>query len=109
VRAFARRKPSTFLVGAAIVGVVAGRLTRALAAGDTSTTTAPGGRSTDGLGNGRSFATPVDEEYLVPPPTPATAPPVAPTTPPPPMPTPAVPDLDPGAPVTPRFGPGSGN
>jgi hypothetical protein len=58
VRAFARRKPATFLIGAAIVGVVAGRLTRALAAGDTGTTP---------------------------------------------------PDVAPGAPVSPQFGPGSGN
>jgi uncharacterized protein YjbJ (UPF0337 family) len=106
VRAFARRKPGTFLLGAAIVGVVAGRLTRALAAGDTGTTTSTAGaRSTGSRSNGRSHASPVDEEYLVPPPAPITAPPVAPTTPPPPA--PAVPDLDPGEPLSPRFGPGS--
>jgi len=35
VRGFARRKPGTFLLAAAAAGVVAGRLTRALAAGDT--------------------------------------------------------------------------
>lgn len=69
VRAFARRKPGTFLIGAAIVGMVAGRMTRALAAGDTGTTTGTmRGRSTGSTGNGRSYATPVDEEYLVPPP-----------------------------------------
>jgi uncharacterized protein YjbJ (UPF0337 family) len=97
VRTFARRKPGTFLIGAAIVGVVAGRLTRALAAGDTGTTTGSTGKS-----NGRSTAFPVDEEYLVPPPpAPTTALPVAPTTPPPPAPSP-------GAPVTPQYGPGSG-
>jgi hypothetical protein len=32
VKSFARRKPGTFIIGAAILGVVAGRLTRALAA-----------------------------------------------------------------------------
>lgn len=69
VRAFARRKPGTFLIGAAMVGLVAGRMTRALAAGDTGTTTgSTRGRSTESTGNGRSYATPVDEKYLVPPP-----------------------------------------
>jgi uncharacterized protein YjbJ (UPF0337 family) len=103
VRTFARRKPGTFLIGAALVGVVAGRLTRALAAGDTGTTTGTmGGRSTESRTNGRSMAFPVDEEYLVPPPVPATAPPVAPTTPPPPMP-------DPAAPAAPQYRPGSGS
>ncbi|WP_406053169.1 hypothetical protein [Kribbella sp. NBC_00889] len=37
VRGFARRKPGTFLLIAAAAGVVAGRLTRALASGGTST------------------------------------------------------------------------
>jgi uncharacterized protein YjbJ (UPF0337 family) len=114
VRGYARRKPGTFLLIAAAAGVVAGRLTRALAAGSTdapSSTTS--GRSTAG----ESVAYPVDENYLVPPPasslddptptTPMSAPPVAPTSAPPPMPTPVVPDPNPGAPVTPRFGPGS--
>ncbi|HYI51724.1 MAG TPA: hypothetical protein VEX42_09140 [Microbacterium sp.] len=32
VKSFARRKPGTFIIGAAILGIVAGRLTRALAA-----------------------------------------------------------------------------
>lgn len=32
VKSFARRKPGTFILGAAILGIVAGRLTRALAA-----------------------------------------------------------------------------
>ena len=31
VKSFARRKPGTFIIGAAILGIVAGRLTRALA------------------------------------------------------------------------------
>ena len=48
VRAYARKKPGTFLLGAAIVGVVAGRLTRALAAGDTSTTTSTAGALSPG-------------------------------------------------------------
>jgi hypothetical protein len=105
VRAFARRRPGAFLVGAAIAGVIAGRLTRALAAGDTGTTTGgAGGRSMEG--NGRSYAMPVDDEYFVPPTAPTTAPPVGTTTPPPPMPAPMAPDLSPGTPVTPQFGPG---
>ena len=32
VKSFARRKPGTFIIGAAVLGIVAGRLTRALAA-----------------------------------------------------------------------------
>jgi hypothetical protein len=32
VKSFARRKPGAFIIGAAILGIVAGRLTRALAA-----------------------------------------------------------------------------
>ena len=32
VKSFARRKPGTFIIGAAILGIIAGRLTRALAA-----------------------------------------------------------------------------
>lgn len=39
VRGFARRKPGTFLLVAVAAGVVAGRLTRALAAGGTGTST----------------------------------------------------------------------
>jgi hypothetical protein len=104
VRGFARRKPGTFLLVAAAAGVVAGRLTRALAAGGTN---APSGTHTQtNTGNGLSEQSPADD-YLVPPPAaPMSAPPVAPTTPPPPTPTPVAPDPDPGAPVTPRFGPG---
>jgi hypothetical protein len=99
VRAFARRKPGVFLIGAAIAGVVAGRLTRALAAGDAgSTAGSTGVQGTDSRTNGRLTTTPTDEGYLVPPP-------AAPTT----MPTPPVADVSPAAPVTPRFGPGSGS
>ncbi|MFI7521730.1 hypothetical protein [Micromonospora globbae] len=44
VRDYARRNPATFLVGAAVLGVLAGRLTRNLAAsaGDDSSHAAPG-------------------------------------------------------------------
>ncbi|MEU4291249.1 hypothetical protein AB0E63_23740 [Kribbella sp. NPDC026596] len=90
VRGFARRKPGTFLLVAAAAGVVAGRLTRALAAGGTSTSTSTRMRSSNGsptCSNGLSEA-PADDDDLV-------LPPVA-------------PDLDPGSRVTPRFTPGSG-
>ncbi|HEY0687963.1 MAG TPA: hypothetical protein VGD71_02895 [Kribbella sp.] len=81
VRKVARRRPGTFLLAAAIAGVTAGRLSRAMAAGSAGTSPAP---ATDEL------AAPADN-YLVQPPTP----------------TPAAPDPDPGAPVEPRFGPGT--
>jgi uncharacterized protein YjbJ (UPF0337 family) len=105
VRGFARRKPGTFLLAAVAAGVVAGRLTRSLASGaaDTSSSgTAGRGEAMDSVGGA------APDDYLVPPPAPMTAPPVAPTSTPPPSPTPVAPDLDPGAPVTPRFGPESG-
>lgn len=44
VKGFARRKPGTFIAVAAVAGVLAGRLTRSLASGGSSTgTTAPSG------------------------------------------------------------------
>jgi hypothetical protein len=102
VRKLARRRPGTFLLAAAIAGVTAGRLSRALAAGSTDTSTGRGPASTDGMMTpvtaGTSPAPAADElaapadDYLVQPPTP----------------TPAAPDPDPGAPVEPRFGPGTG-
>ena len=128
VRGWARRKPGTFLLVAAAAGMVAGRLTRALAAGSTDDTSS--GRGTAG----QSVAYPVADDGVLPPPPldspqgvpgsvspagdawsgdvqpgtrPISAPPVEPTSAPPPMPTPVAPDPDPGAPVTPRFGPGS--
>ncbi|TCM44900.1 hypothetical protein [Kribbella sp. VKM Ac-2568] len=126
VRGYARRKPGTFLLVAVAAGVVAGRLTRALAAGATD---APSGTTNGRSTRRESVAYPVSDEYLVPPPstdapgstaptgdawsdvrpgaTPRSAPPVAPTTAPPPMPTPVAPDPNPGTPVTPEFGPGS--
>lgn len=78
VRGFARRRPGTFLLVAATAGVVAGRLSRALAAG-----TPTGGTSSRGAAEQPS------DHYLVPPPpAPSTAPPVPPT-PAPPMSPPA--------------------
>jgi hypothetical protein len=106
VRGFARRKPGTFLLLAAAAGVVAGRLTRALAAGDSGSS---GSSSSSPSANGLSAPTQADSDYLVAPPSaPRSAPPVGETAPPPPTPTPTpvAPDPDPGAPVTPRFGPG---
>jgi hypothetical protein len=46
VRKVARRRPGTFLLAAAIAGVTAGRLSRALAAGSAGTSTGPGPQST---------------------------------------------------------------
>ncbi|TCO19782.1 hypothetical protein EV652_113181 [Kribbella steppae] len=104
VRGYARRKPGTFLLVAVAAGVVAGRLTRSLAAGGSGTSS----NSTIGVPE-QSAGGPAADDYLIPPPSaPMSAPPVAPTSTPPPAPTPVAPDPDPGAPVTPRFGPGSG-
>ncbi|WP_371400563.1 hypothetical protein OHA10_21535 [Kribbella sp. NBC_00662] len=73
VRGFARRKPGTFLLIAAAAGVVAGRLTRAMAAGGTSGTTSSGtptgnGSPYNGSPGGNGVSEPVSDEYLVPPP-----------------------------------------
>jgi hypothetical protein len=46
VKSFARRRPGTFIIGAAVLGIVAGRLTRALAANASDASDAtPGARS----------------------------------------------------------------
>lgn len=93
VRGFARRKPGTFLLVAAAAGVVAGRLTRALAAGgtnvsgSTSTPYSSGSVSGNGLPGQQVGGADVDD-YLVPPPT--------------------APNQDPGAPVQSKFTPGPG-
>ena len=101
VRGFARRRPGTFLLVAAAAGVVAGRLTRALATGGAGTSDSPTtGRRTSAT-DGATSATDADSV----PSAPMSAPPVGPTSAPPPTPTPVAPDPDPGAPVTPRFGP----
>lgn len=132
IRRAARRRPGAFLLAAAAAGVVAGRLSRAMAAGapdrttgqddwsQTSRTSAPmstgpvstGPASTGyqgGYGNGYG-------DVGTPPAGTATGQPLAGTTGapaddllmPPPRPTPSAPDLDPGAPVQPGFGPGTG-
>jgi len=82
VRGFARRKPGTFLLLAAAAGVVAGRLTRALAAGGTSGTNSTGTPISSGSPGGNGMPEPsTADDYLVPPP---------------------------AAPATPRFAPGPG-
>jgi hypothetical protein len=95
VRGFARRKPGTFLLVAAAAGVVAGRLTRALAAGGTNTSGSTGRSYGNGSvsGNGmpgQQVGSADVDDYLVPPP------------------APVAPDQDPGAPVQSRFTPGPG-
>jgi len=109
VRGFARRKPGTFLLVAAAAGVVAGRLTRALAAGGTGTPSTTGGPSGNGMPEQSVGGPTADDDLVAPPPAPVSAPPVGPTSAPPPTPTPLASDADPGAPVTPRFAPGSGS
>jgi hypothetical protein len=107
VRRYARKRPGAFLLGAAVLGVVAGRMTRALAGGAPSSS---GQRMTPA-----PTAYPVTDDYLVPPPdAPVPGSPFAgssaldgPTS-APPVPAPVVPDVDPGTPVTPRFEPGAG-
>jgi len=127
VRTIARKRPGTFLLVAAAAGVAAGRFSRAMAAGkgmgsdgsrSISTGAMPPATSTGmpytgtgapytgtaGTGTGEPLAgrtnglddvpPPPRDDYL--------------TEPPPPTPTPTAPDPDPGAPVEPRFGPGTG-
>jgi hypothetical protein len=59
VKSFARRRPGTFIIGAAVLGIVAGRLTRALAsnASDDGKATANGSPSTyRGVGSPSTYA-----------------------------------------------------
>lgn len=142
IRGVARRRPGAFLLAAAAAGVVAGRLSRAMAAG------APGRSGSTGEFSGSQHSGtplttgptttgpvstgPADTGYQggygngygdvgTPPAGTATGQPVAGTTDmpgtgqpaddlrmPPPRPTPSAPDFDPGAPVQPGFGPGTG-
>ena len=44
VRQFARQRPATFLLGAAVAGVIAGRLTRAAASNDSTSAAGSSGR-----------------------------------------------------------------
>jgi hypothetical protein len=48
VRQFARRRPGAFLLGAALVGIIAGRLTRGAASASDSSTGGPTGLTSQG-------------------------------------------------------------
>ncbi|MFD6568254.1 hypothetical protein [Micromonospora profundi] len=76
VRDYARRSPGTFLVGAAVLGVLAGRLTRGISAG--SDDTGNGSASYRGAG-----AYDPEQTAVIPTPTPAPAPRPAPNAAPP--------------------------
>jgi len=89
LRAYARRRPTAFLVGALVAGVVAGRLTRGIRdenAEPSSPTALPAGRdaTTPALGTSAAGTTPnpsiasVPARPVAPPVAPAVAPPVAP-------------------------------
>jgi hypothetical protein len=69
VKSFARRKPGTFIIGAAILGVIAGRLTRALAsnASDEHTDSAAGMR-TSSAPSRAGLASPAAQAPVTPPP-----------------------------------------
>jgi hypothetical protein len=59
VRSYARRRPVVFLAGAAVLGVLAGRLTRNLASGDDDGPAAlPGGSGQQALTTGSGYGTP---------------------------------------------------
>ncbi|MFI5707099.1 hypothetical protein [Kribbella sp. NPDC051620] len=129
VRRYARRKPGTFLLMAAAAGMVAGRMTRALSAGEPEASSRGGYGAQGHPDTGNGYSTPPSAPMSAPPvgqttppppvpptstgvpPTTTAGPPMTsqmpPTSPVPPTPTPVAPDPDPGAPVTPRFGPGS--
>lgn len=98
VRRMARRKPGTFLLGAAALGVVAGRLTR----GGTKDTSGGGGGQVERLGTARvpaTTTTPVTSPGTTPPPTTSTGygttPPRTPTITPPGAVDPVEPGLQP--------------
>jgi hypothetical protein len=123
VRGLARRRPGTFLLGAAVAGAVAGRLVRALAAerSGSESGTPPGRGGGPSYPTGGTYTTgPVTGHaggglppYDVPAEDIASAGrstngPVGPGPIPamPPQPSPAAPDPDPGFDPSPRFGPG---
>lgn len=83
VRAFARRRPGVFLAGAAVAGVLAGRLTRgAVSAKDDEETGAPEpGTATPATGNAAFAGGPVGQPPAAPPLPATTPPPVGPVTP----------------------------
>ncbi|TDC39441.1 hypothetical protein [Micromonospora sp. KC213] len=70
VKSYARRNPGTFLVGAALLGVVAGRLAKGLTAesgGPTGPTGGPGYGSADGYDPDRTAVIPTPAPDAVPP------------------------------------------
>lgn len=68
VRAFARRRPGTFLLGAAAAGVVAGRLTRGIKAGTGPSTGGTTSQFSDGAYTTGSGYTPTSAYAATPPP-----------------------------------------
>lgn len=68
VRGYARRKPGTFLLIAAAAGVVAGRLTRALASGGTDAPNNSVKPVSTAVPSGNGLAEADTDDYLVPPP-----------------------------------------
>jgi uncharacterized protein YjbJ (UPF0337 family) len=60
IRQLARRKPGTFLIGAALAGVAAGRLTRGVVAANSSST--PSGDSVLPAGSSMPTATPIGDQ-----------------------------------------------
>jgi hypothetical protein len=63
VRSFARRRPGTFLIGAAVAGVAAGRLTRGLAARNGNGTQATGRRAAGGAPGSAGTGYPTASRY----------------------------------------------
>ena len=55
-RSFAQRRPGTFLLGAVVAGVVAGRLTRGVVAAHSDDSSGISGGTSSGTGNGQSGA-----------------------------------------------------
>lgn len=137
LRMMARRRPGRFLAGAVVAGILAGRASRALAAG---APTQSGSASSNGATHARPAharpypgdvpgsypaTDPVGSDPYAAGPAPVGTSPEGPigdlpaggvpgrsdglstagTAMPPPTPTPSAPDLDPGAPVEPEFGP----
>jgi hypothetical protein len=94
VRDFARRRPGTFLLGAALAGVLAGRMTRGVTAVARSGEPGPSGPGHSGAGTAGALDTAQPAGTW---PTPASAPVPAPAAAPGPVPAPAPgPDAQPG-------------
>jgi hypothetical protein len=63
VRSYARRRPVAFLAGAAVLGVLAGRLTRNLASSDDSGPALSGGPQSQALTGGTEYGSPAYRQY----------------------------------------------